>query len=203
MDVVLASRNSGKLQEMQSLLAPLGMNLHSQKEMDLGSVEETGSTFIENALQKARHAARHFGWAAIADDSGLVVPALNGDPGIFSARYAGTQGDDTANNQKLVETLKKAGLLQHADDGVAAYFYCALVFLRSAEDPTPIVATAAWHGEVIEVPRGSNGFGYDPHFRLGALTSAELPTDEKNQRSHRAQASRKLLDALRDELILD
>ena len=191
MRVVLASRNAGKLAELQTLLAPTGLVLESQDQHQVPSAEETGATFVENALIKARAVAVATGLPAIADDSGLVVPALDGAPGIYSARYAGTHGDDAANNAKLIADLQTINDRQ-------AYFYCAMVFLKHATDPTPIIATAAWRGEIIDSPKGENGFGYDPHFWLADLgkSSAELASDVKNKLSHRGQATVRLLSEL-------
>lgn len=181
---------------MQVLLEPLGVQLHSQRDLDLDSAEETGLTFVENALLKAQHAAQHSGWAAIADDSGLVVPCLNGEPGIYSARYAGEQGDDKANNDKLVATLQSRGFFDARQPPVAAFFYCALVYIEHASDPTPCIATAAWHGSIVDTARGTEGFGYDPYFLVDHRTSAELAKEEKNSISHRGQASQNLLKQL-------
>ena len=192
---MLASNNPSKLQELQHLFADLRIELVAQRELGIGSVAETGHTFIENALQKARHVCAVAGLPAIADDSGLVVDALHGAPGVHSARYAGDGATAAQNNAKLVSEL--AGC-EHR----AAYFYCALVFITQAEDPTPLVATAAWHGHIIDTPRGNNGFGYDPHFYLNDLgkTSAELAPEEKHGLSHRGQAAAKLRQKLRHVL---
>lgn len=195
MRTVLASNNPAKLNELQQLFGGLHIELVSQRQLDVASVPETGATFVENAIEKARHVSAAVRLPAIADDSGLVVEALQGAPGLFSARYAGEGATDQANNAKLVSEL--AGVDQRA-----AYFYCALVFMKHTDDPAPLVATAAWHGQIIDVPRGSNGFGYDPHFYLEALgkTSAELSTQEKHRLSHRGQAARKLAEQLRRAL---
>ena len=195
MRTVLASNNPAKLNELQQLFGGLRIELVSQRQLDVASVPETGLTFVENAIEKARHVSAAVRLPAIADDSGLVVEALQGAPGLFSARYAGEGATDQANNAKLVSEL--AGVDQRA-----AYFYCALVFMKHTNDPAPLVATAAWHGQIIDVPRGSNGFGYDPHFYLEALgkTSAELSTQEKHRLSHRGQAARKLAEQLRHTL---
>lgn len=195
MRVVLASRNEGKLRELGALLGDLGLALESQADHEVPSPVEDGLTFIENALIKARAVARATTLPAIADDSGIVVPVLNGAPGIYSARYAGEHGDDLANNAKLV-----ADLADIADR--RAYFYCAMCFVEHADDPTPLIATAAWHGEFIDEPRGEGGFGYDPHFLVAGReqTSAELPREEKNALSHRGQACGTLADMLRDWL---
>ena len=194
MQVVLASGNAGKLAEFQTLLAdtPFNVTNLSTAAPEFEMPEETGTTFIENALIKARAAAKATGFAALADDGGLVVPALSGAPGIFSARYAGRHGDDAANNQKLIEEL--TGKVQRE-----AYFYCAITLLRHEQDPTPVIATAAWHGEILDAPRGEQGFGYDPLFWLADrnMTSAELPRDLKNRLSHRGQATAILLQEIR------
>ncbi len=191
MKVVLASNNAGKLAELAAMLQPLGLQLRAQSDLEIGEAEETAPTFVENALLKARHAAAAAGMAAIADDSGIVVDALGGAPGIRSARYAGEAADAHANNTKLIETLQ----------GVAnrkANFYCALVFLRHAEDPTPLIATAAWGGQIIDAPRGNQGFGYDPHFLVDGIsvTAAQLDPDLKNRISHRGRAAAQLLSSL-------
>ena len=194
MQVVLASSNAGKLAEFQHLLAdtPLNVTNLSTVAPAFEMPEETGATFIENALIKARAAAQATGLAALADDSGLVVPALGGAPGIFSARYAGKHGDDTANNHKLIEELKGAARRE-------AFFYCAITLLRHDRDPTPIIATAAWHGEILDKPRGAQGFGYDPLIWLADhnMSSAELPRELKNRLSHRGQATNALLQEIR------
>jgi XTP/dITP diphosphohydrolase len=189
--LVLASNNHGKLAEFDRLLAPLGFAIQTQAALNISEAEEPYATFIENALAKARHAARKSGLPALADDSGICVPALGGAPGVFSARYAGEPKSDAANNVKLV-----ADLQAHQDK--SAYYYCVLVYLRHADDPQPVVADARWHGEIIDQPRGQGGFGYDPHFWLPSLnkTAAELTSEEKNQLSHRAQALRILIAQL-------
>ncbi len=190
--VVLASGNAGKLRELERILAPLDLSLRPQTELGVGEVPETGLTFIENALIKARAAAAHTGLPAIADDSGLEVAALRGAPGIYSARYAG--GGDEANNRKLLQTLAEM-----PDVARNARFYCVLVYLRHAEDPTPLVCEGSWRGEILAAPRGADGFGYDPLFYVPAegCTAAELPRERKNRISHRAQACARLLEALR------
>lgn len=195
MRTVLASNNPAKLNELQQLFDDLPIELVSQRQLDVASVPEAGRSFVENALEKARHVSAAVRLPAIADDSGLVVEALQGAPGLFSARYAGDGATDQANNAKLVSELTGVGQR-------AAYFYCALVFMRHADDPAPLVATASWHGQIIDAPRGSNGFGYDPHFYLDTLgkTSAELSTPEKHRLSHRGQAARELAEQLRRAL---
>lgn len=189
--IVVATGNAGKVRELALALASLGWTLVTQRELGIASVTETGATFVENALLKARHAAAESSLPAIADDSGLVVPALRGAPGIRSARYAGEDGTDAENNAKLLRAL--AG-----SDDRGAYFYCALVHLASADDPAPSIATACWQGVIVDDARGSNGFGYDPHFLVPALgkTAAELSVERKNTVSHRGQASRRLADLL-------
>lgn len=191
MKVVLASGNAGKLRELAALLAGLDIQLISQGGLNVAPAAETGQTFIENALIKARHASRETGLPAIADDSGLVVPALDGEPGVRSARYAGPNASDAENNRKLIRAL--AG---HSDR--SAWFYCALVLMRYAEDPSPLLATGQWRGQIVDDPKGENGFGYDPHFLIPQLgeTSAELPAQQKNQLSHRGQAANALAAAL-------
>ena len=157
MNVVLASNNTGKLEELNAVLAPLGVKLSTQRQLGIAEADETAVTFVENALIKARHAAAASNLPAIADDSGLVVAALGGAPGVRSARYAGSPSDAAANNRKLIEAL--AGV-----DDRRAYFFCALVFLRNADDPAPLIATATWNGRIVDEARGRGGFGYDPHF---------------------------------------
>lgn len=195
MKIVLASGNSGKLDELRTLLEPLGIRVESQAALGIQPGPEEQLTFVENALDKARHAARQSGLPAMADDSGLVVPVLGGAPGIRSARYAGTDGDSAANNAKLVAALADV-------ERPAAHFYCALVYLRHPEDPAPLIATARWHGTIVREPRGSGGFGYDPHFYLPELgrCAAQLSADEKNRLSHRGQAMAALLGQLREEI---
>jgi len=195
MNVVLASGNAGKLAELGSLLAPLGVELTSQQALGIPEAEETATSFIENALIKARHAAAASGKPAIADDSGIVVPALGGAPGVRSARYAGSPSDAAANNDKLVAAL------QGIDDR-RAYFYCALVFMRAHDDPAPLIATARWHGRIVDAARGNGGFGYDPHFQVDGLnlTAAQLSAPLKNQISHRGKAAAALVGSIRRAL---
>jgi XTP/dITP diphosphohydrolase len=189
--LVLASGNLGKLAEFSRLLQPLGFELCTQTELGISEADEPYLTFIENALAKARHVARLSGLPALADDSGICVPALAGAPGVLSARYAGEPKSDQANNAKLVAEL-------HTHANKNAYYYCALVYLRSADDPQPVIAEGRWDGEIIDTARGQGGFGYDPHFYLPALgkTAAELDADEKNRLSHRGQALRHLVAKL-------
>ncbi|HYF60581.1 MAG TPA: RdgB/HAM1 family non-canonical purine NTP pyrophosphatase [Burkholderiaceae bacterium] len=193
--IVLASGNAGKLRELQALLAPAGVDLVAQATLGVAEAEEPFGTFLENALAKARHASRATGLPAIADDSGVCVPVLGGAPGVRSARWAadveGGERSDAANNARLVRELAP-----HADR--SAYYYCALVLVRSPDDPQPVVADGTWFGEILAEPRGAGGFGYDPHFLLPALgrTVAELDATEKNGVSHRGRAMRALLDKL-------
>lgn len=192
--VVLASNNPGKLREFAALFAPLDIELVPQGELGVTEADEPHVTFIENALEKARHAARATGLPAVADDSGLCVPALGGAPGVYSARYAqraGRDKSDAANNAYLVEQLR----------GVAdrrAYYCCVLALVRHADDPEPIVAEGRWTGEIVDTPRGAHGFGYDPHFFVPALnaTAAELEPAAKNAISHRALALQALAGRL-------
>ncbi|MFC7518235.1 RdgB/HAM1 family non-canonical purine NTP pyrophosphatase [Herbaspirillum sp. GCM10030257] len=190
--IVLASNNAGKLKEFGQMLAPLGFDVRPQGEFNVPEAEEPHPTFVENALAKARHAARLTGLPALADDSGVCANALGGAPGVYSARYAGEPKSDTRNNQKLIADLA-------AGEDKSAYYYCVLVFVRHADDPQPVIAEGRWDGEVIATARGEGGFGYDPHFWLPALgkTAAELNADEKNRLSHRGQALRVLIEKLR------
>jgi len=190
--LIVASNNPGKLREFQALLAPLGIDAQPQGAFGVPEAEEPHPTFIENALAKARNAARHTGLAALADDSGILVDALGGEPGVSSARYAGEPKSDARNNRKLVEALLQE---RHR----AAHYYAVIVVVRSADDPKPLVAEGEWHGEIVPEPRGSGGFGYDAYFLLPGLgrTAAELPLEEKNRISHRAQALAALAAKLR------
>ena len=194
--VVLASGNRGKLQELNDLLGGLGIALRSQAEYQVVEAEETGLSFIENAILKARNAARQSGCAALADDSGLCVDALGGAPGIYSARYAGAGANDAANNTKLLIELNNRPQR-------GAHFHCALAFVRHADDPAPIVCEGQWQGTILEQARGENGFGYDPLFYIAELekSSAELSKAEKNQISHRALALKQLLPRLQTEYL--
>ncbi len=190
--LVLASNNAGKLKEFRELLATVGFDVHAQGEFNVPEAEEPHFTFVENALAKARHAARLTGLPALADDSGVCVNALGGAPGVYSARYAGEPKSDARNNEKLIADLEP-----HADK--SAYYYCVLVFVRHADDPQPVIADGRWNGEIIADARGQGGFGYDPYFFLPTLgkTVAELPAEEKNRLSHRGQALRALVEKLR------
>lgn len=190
--LVLASNNAGKLKEFGDMLAPIGFDVRKQADFNVAEADEPYPSFVENALAKARHAARLTGLPALSDDSGICVNALGGGPGVFSARYAGEPKSDARNNQKLI-----ADLTEHADR--SAYYYCVLVFVRHANDPQPVIADGRWSGEIIVQPRGAGGFGYDPHFWLPTLgkTVAELTAEEKNRLSHRGQALRMLIEKLR------
>src|SRR5215218_3646349 len=188
--LVIASNNVGKLNEIGVILAPLDIEIVAQSTLGVGEAAEPHCTFIENALAKARHACAHTGLPALADDSGICVDALNGAPGVYSARFAGeaagagTRADqDTSNNQKLLELL--AG-----ETNRRAHYYCVMVLMRRADDPQPIVCEAQWQGEIVKTPRGYGGFGYDPLFLVSGLnkTGAEMRPEEKNRISHRAQA---------------
>ncbi|MEO5596677.1 MAG: RdgB/HAM1 family non-canonical purine NTP pyrophosphatase [Lysobacteraceae bacterium] len=183
--LVLASSNRGKLEELRELLAPAGFELIAQSDIGVDDAEETGNTFIENALIKARHAARISGLPALADDSGLLVDALNGEPGLFSARFAGEHGNAAANNALLLERMRDV-----PRDRRGAHFYCVLAMLRSADDAQPLIAEGIWRGSILDVPRGTQGFGYDPLFLPDgqARCAAELDPPMKNRISHRGQA---------------
>ncbi|MGL9751732.1 MAG: RdgB/HAM1 family non-canonical purine NTP pyrophosphatase [Symbiopectobacterium sp.] len=193
-NVVLATSNPGKVRELADLLANFGMNIVAQTELGVDSAEETGLTFIENALLKARHAAHITGLPAVADDSGLAVDALGGAPGIYSVHYAGVYTSDQANLDKLLDAIKYV-----PDEQRGASFYCVLVYLRHADDPTPLVCHGRWQGVLTRKAVGEGGFGYDPIFYVPSAgkTAAEMTRDEKNALSHRGQALRLLLDALR------
>ncbi len=190
--IVIASNNPGKLREIGQMLAPLGIEALPQGVFGVPDCPEPHVTFIENCIAKARHAAAHTGLPALADDSGICVQALNGAPGVYSARYAGEPKSDARNNQKLIEALK-------GETNRRAHYYCVMVYLRYPDDPQPIIAEGVWHGEIIDTPRGSGGFGYDPHFLVPELgrTGAELSAEEKNAISHRGQALRALVEKLR------
>ena len=190
---VIASGNAGKLGELRTLLDGSGLTLVAQGELGIVGAEETGATFVENAIIKARHAARAAALPAIADDSGLVVDALDGAPGIRSARFAGAGADDAANVRKLLEVMADL------DDGQrAARFHCTMVAMRHADDPAPLIASAQWHGSIARSPRGAGGFGYDPVFvdAERGRTAAELDPEAKNRVSHRGQALRALVRML-------
>jgi len=199
MKIVFASNNSGKIIELQNLLHSWNIELIAQSSLNVPEIEETGLTFLENALLKARHAAHQTGLPTIADDSGLVVPALQGAPGIYSARYAGEPANAQNNIKKLLKNLE-----QSPEDKRAAYFYCVLVFLRDANDPVPLISEGCWKGIITRQPLGENGFGYDPIFfdPQEKQSAAQLSLTKKNQISHRAQASNGLIDKLKNSLIL-
>lgn len=192
--VVLATGNAGKVRELASLLNDFGLDVVAQTELNVESVEETGLTFIENAILKARHAAKVTGLPAIADDSGLAVDVLGGAPGIYSARYAGEDASDQQNLEKLLVTLNDV-----PDDKRQAQFHCVLVYMRHAEDPTPLVCHGSWPGVITREAAGNGGFGYDPIFFVpdAGKTAAELSREEKIAVSHRGQALKLLLEALR------
>ena len=189
--LVLASNNAGKVKEFQALLAPLNFEVIPQGALGIPSAEEPHQTFIENALAKARHASSASGLPALADDSGICAHALDGGPGVHSARYAGEHANDLANNQKLISELGN-------QSDRSAHYVCALVLVNSADDPNPLIVEASWYGVIVDEAKGLNGFGYDPHFFLPELnlTAAELDPAQKNLISHRAQALRELIHQL-------
>ena len=191
--IVLASGNAGKLREFRRLLEPLGIDVVAQAELGIAPADEPHVTFIENAVAKARHASAQSGLPALADDSGICVDALGGAPGVRSARFAGEAATDARNNEALVAAL-------HGIADRRAHYCCVLVLVRRADDPEPIVAEGIWRGSVVDEPRGSGGFGYDPHFRddVTGLTGAELPLARKNALSHRGKAMRQLLARLEE-----
>lgn len=196
-EVVLASNNAGKLREFSAILSGAGITMIAQGDLGVPEADEPYLTFLENALAKARHASQHSGRPALADDSGLCVPALGGAPGVYSARYAsmgGGEKSDLANNMRLVSHLQRV-------DDHRAFYVAVLVYVERADDPCPIVAEGRWHGEIVQQPRGTNGFGYDPHFWLPdrGCTVAELDPAEKNRISHRARALQTLLQRLREQ----
>ncbi|EKM0372404.1 XTP/dITP diphosphatase [Cronobacter turicensis] len=193
--VVLATGNAGKVRELASLLQEFGLDVVAQTELGVESAEETGLTFIENAILKARHAAQVTDFAAIADDSGLSVDALGGAPGIYSARYAGSDASDQENLEKLLVALHDV-----PDEQRQAQFHCVLVYMRHADDPTPLVFHGVWSGVITRAPAGQGGFGYDPIFFVPSLgkTAAELTREEKSAISHRGQALKLLLEAMRN-----
>jgi XTP/dITP diphosphohydrolase len=196
--LVLASGNPGKLREMRVLLAPLALEVVPQDALGIAEAEEPHHTFVENALAKARHASAASGLPALADDSGLCVASLGGDPGVHSATYAGRDGDretrDARNNAKLVRALE-------GQPDRRGEYVCVMVLVRHADDPRPIVVEGAWRGEIVATPRGANGFGYDPYFLVESLgcTAAELDPGTKNRLSHRGLAAARLIERLRDE----
>jgi XTP/dITP diphosphohydrolase len=192
-DLVLASNNPGKAREIGQLLAGRQVHVRPQSDFGVPEAEETGLTFVENAILKARNAALHSGLPAIADDSGIEVDALHGAPGIYSARYAGTGADDAANNAKLLQALAEVPEAERT-----ARFQCVMVYLRHAEDPTPLICQGTWEGRILQAPQGDHGFGYDPLFLVPdqGCSAAELAPEVKNRLSHRGQALRQLLAAL-------
>lgn len=195
--VVLASGNAGKLRELAAALSPLDLTLVASSQLNLDSPEETGTTFVENAIIKARHAAAASGLPALADDSGIAVPALNGAPGVYSARYAGREASDADNVDKLLAALDGT-----SGDHRVAVFHCVIVFMRSAADPSPLVAHGRWPGAVSAAPSGTGGFGYDPVFvphNAGGKTAAELTPDEKRTLGHRGHAVRELVAQLQTD----
>ena len=191
--IVLASNNAGKVREINAMLAGHNLQIISQSEFSVPEIEETGLTFVENAILKARNAASHTGLPAIADDSGIEIPALNGQPGIYSARYAGIGASDEENLYKLIDEIRKL-----PEEKRQARFVCLMVFLRYANDPVPVIAEGIWDGIAVTEPKGKNGFGYDPMFYVPTqqCMSAELPPEVKNSISHRGQALRKLIAQL-------
>lgn len=196
--VVLASNNAGKLRELKALLEPLEFDVHTQGELGVPDVPETGTTFVENAIIKARNACAHTGLPAIADDSGIEVDALNGEPGVYSARFSGENATDASNNALLIERLKAV-----PDEQRTARYRAVIVFMRHAADPFPLICSGTWDGRITTEPRGDHGFGYDPYFYVPThgCNSAELAPEEKNRISHRGQALRELVEALRKQAL--
>lgn len=190
--IVIASGNPGKLREIRRILEPLDFTVVPQSDFGVPECPEPHVTFIENCLAKARHASLHTGLPALADDSGICVDALNGAPGVYSARYAGEPKSDQRNNEKLIAALAN-------EANRRAHYYCVIVLVRHPDDPQPLIAEGSWHGEIIDTPRGENGFGYDPYFYLPEFgkTGAELEPDHKNAISHRGQALDLLVKKLR------
>ena len=191
--IVFASGNVGKLREIAQLLEGLNLEILPQSEFDVPEIEETGLTFVDNAILKARNAAHHTGLPAIADDSGIAVDVLRGRPGIYSARFAGVGASDEENLEKLIRMVKP-----FPDEERTARFICSMVYIRHEEDHVPVIAEGVWEGQLITESKGDNGFGYDPIFYISShqCTSAELPPEIKNKLSHRGQALRKLLGQL-------
>ena len=192
--IVLASNNAGKVREFNQLLEGSGFEVVPQSEFQVEEVEETGLTFVENAILKARNAAEHTGLPAIADDSGIEVDALQGAPGIYSARYAGVGANDRQNLEKLIDAIKDV-----PDDQRSARFQCLMVYIRHGSDPTPQIFQGTWEGRILHAPQGDNGFGYDPVFYVPEenCSSAELAPEVKNRLSHRGQALKQLVAAIR------
>ncbi len=193
--IVLASGNSGKLREIQAVLDAQRFTLVKQSEFNVPDVPETGTTFVENAIIKARHAAKLTNLPALSDDSGIEVDALKGAPGVYSARYAGKHGEDDANNSKLLQELQNV-----SDEQRTARFQCVIVYMRHAEAPMPIICEGTWEGQILHEISGANGLGYDPLFYVPThkCSSAELDPAEKNRISHRAQALKKLISSLNE-----
>ena len=193
--IVLASNNKGKIKEFREIFGALDIELIPQSELNIPEIDEPYFTFVENSLHKARHCSKHSGLPSLADDSGICVSALNGAPGVFSARYAGEPKSDLRNNQKLVDDL--AGFSDRR-----AYFYCVLVLVRSHNDPEPLIADGKIHGEIIDTPRGTGGFGYNPIFYIPSIgkTVAELDDEIKNEISHRRIATNNLINKLRADV---
>ena len=190
--LVIASGNAGKLREIARILAPLDIQAVPQSEFNVPDCPEPHVTFVENCLAKARHASAHSGLPALADDSGICVEALGGAPGVYSARYAGEPKSDQRNNEKLIAALAN-------ETNRRAHYTCVMVYVRHPDDPEPIISEGRWHGEIIDTPRGENGFGYDPYFLVPQFgkTGAELDQDTKNDISHRGQALRDLVEKLK------
>jgi XTP/dITP diphosphohydrolase len=193
--IVIASNNAGKLREIQQILGPLDIEAAPQGAYGVPECPEPHVTFVENCIAKARHASQHTGLPALADDSGICVDALNGAPGVYSARYAGEPKSDQRNNEKLIASLQ-------GNPNRKAHYYCVMVYVRYPDDPQPIIAEGAWHGEIIDTPRGDGGFGYDPYFLVPQFgrTGAELTADEKNAVSHRGQALKTLAERLKAQV---
>ena len=193
--IVLATRNPGKVREFQRLFSDFPVTVVPESDFNVASPAENGTTFVENAIIKARNAARHTGLPALADDSGIAVDCLNGQPGVYSSRYSGEHATDAENLDKLLREVSR-----FPENERTARYWCVLAFMRSAEDPTPIICQAFWKGRIITDKRGQNGFGYDPSFLIPVLgkTAAELDPDVKNRLSHRGQALTELRDAMRD-----
>lgn len=192
-NIVLASNNSGKVKEFQALFSDINIKIIPQDKLNIKPIDENGNTFVANALRKARHAARQSGFAAIADDSGLCIDILNGAPGIYSARYAKTHGDDAANIAKVLSEMRNV-----TDTERSAHFHCCLVFVHNANDQQPIICAADWHGEILTTPKGKHGFGYDPIFYVPThhCSAAQLDPVVKNRISHRGQAMQLLQSKL-------
>lgn len=197
--IILASNNPGKVREINQLLAGLALQVQPQTEYGVADIEETGLTFVENAILKARNAAQHTGLPAIADDSGIEVDALHGAPGIYSARFAGEGASDQANLEKLLDDLREVSAAKRT-----ARFQCLMVYLRHANDPTPLICQGTWEGSILFEPRGDNGFGYDPVFYVPDhdCSSAELPAEVKNALSHRGQALKQLVAGLEQRAVI-